>query len=70
MIQSLLRVNFHSTCNEQGDVCLGREGAHSYNRIFHAGGDATGRLLVDYLLKQIDSKIELIEHETSGRFAC
>ncbi|MCY8495201.1 L-aspartate oxidase [Bacillus inaquosorum] len=66
MIQSLLESEFPFDRNEQGDVCLGREGAHSYNRIFHAGGDATGRLLVDYLLKQIDSNIELIEHETAA----
>ncbi|MFH0347025.1 L-aspartate oxidase [Bacillus vallismortis] len=66
MIQNLLESEFPFDRNEQGDVCLGREGAHSYNRIFHAGGDATGRLLVEYLLKQINSKIELIEHETAA----
>ncbi len=66
MIQSLLEREFPFDRNERGDVCLGREGAHSYNRIFHAGGDATGRLLVDYLLKRIDSKIKLIEHETAA----
>ncbi|AUZ27306.1 L-aspartate oxidase [Bacillus cereus] len=65
MIQNLLESEFPFDRNEQGDVCLGMEGAHSYSRIFHAGGDATGRLLVDYLLKQIDSKIELVEHETA-----
>ncbi|MEG7380087.1 L-aspartate oxidase [Bacillus subtilis] len=66
MIRNLLENEFPFDRNEQGDVCLGREGAHSYNRIFHAGGDATGRLLVEYLLKQINSKIELIEHETAA----
>ncbi|MFP7231035.1 L-aspartate oxidase [Bacillus subtilis] len=66
MIQHLLESEFPFDRNEQGDVCLGREGAHTYNRIFHAGGDATGRLLVNYLLKQIDSNIELIEHETAA----
>lgn len=66
MIQNLLQCGFPFDRNEQGDVCLGREGAHSYNRIFHAGGDATGRVLVDYLLKQIQSKIKLIEHETAA----
>ncbi|MGF7532406.1 L-aspartate oxidase [Bacillus mexicanus] len=66
MIQNLVESGFPFDCNEQGDVCLGREGAHSYNRIFHAGGDATGRLLVDYLLRQVHSKIELIEHETAA----
>ncbi|MCI4137956.1 L-aspartate oxidase [Bacillus vallismortis] len=66
MIQNLLEREFPFDRNDQGDVCLGREGAHSHNRIFHAGGDATGRLLVEYLLKQVNSKIELIEHETAA----
>ncbi len=32
---------------------LGREGAHSANRILHADGDATGRVLVDTLLRTV-----------------
>nr|WGD91576.1 L-aspartate oxidase [Bacillus subtilis] len=69
MVQSLLERGFPFDRNERGGVCLGREGAHSYNRIFHAGGDATGRSLIDYLLKRINSKIKLIENETAKRFA-
>ncbi|RPK02217.1 L-aspartate oxidase [Bacillus subtilis] len=66
MVQSLLERGFPFDRNERGGVCLGREGAHSYNRIFHAGGDATGRLLIDYLLKRINSKIKLIENEMAA----
>lgn len=66
MVQSLLERGFPFDRNERGGVCLGKEGAHSYNRIFHAGGDATGRLLIDYLLKRINSKIKLIENEMAA----
>lgn len=32
-----------------GTLLLGKEGAHSRNRIVHAGGDATGRLIMERL---------------------
>ncbi len=35
---------------EDGELALGREGGHSANRIIHAAGDATGRVLADVLL--------------------
>ncbi|WP_224054973.1 L-aspartate oxidase [Celerinatantimonas diazotrophica] len=40
---------------------LGKEGAHSQNRIFHAGGDQTGRILVQYLIQQLPKNIQFIE---------
>lgn len=36
----------------QGELDLGREGAHSRNRVLHIGGDATGRRLEESLLEQ------------------
>lgn len=41
-------VNFDAAAN--GSLLLGKEGAHSRNRIVHAGGDATGRIIMDTLL--------------------
>lgn len=38
--------------NADGTLALGREAAHGCGRIVHAGGDATGRLLIDALLEQ------------------
>ena len=35
-----------------GDLALGREGGHSASRIVHAAGDASGRLLVEFLTAQ------------------
>ena len=36
---------------------LGREGAHSANRVLHADGDATGRVLVETLLCPLESAL-------------
>lgn len=33
-------------------IALGLEGAHCHNRIVHAGGDATGRITIDFLYSQ------------------
>ncbi|MEC1680277.1 L-aspartate oxidase [Bacillus mojavensis] len=65
IIENFLENDFPFDRDEQGHVSLGREGAHTNNRIFHAGGDATGSMLIDYLLKQIKSQIEVIENETA-----
>jgi len=42
--------------DEEGNYLLGKEGAHSTNRIRHAGGDATGLLLVRHLFKKTQQK--------------
>lgn len=34
-------------------LCLGREAAHSRDRIIHAGGDATGRILARFLAERV-----------------
>lgn len=36
-----------------GALALGREGAHTRRRIVHAGGDATGRMIVDALRARV-----------------
>ncbi|MBL7219992.1 MAG: L-aspartate oxidase [Phycisphaerae bacterium] len=35
-----------------GELALGREGGHSASRIVHASGDASGRVLVEFLAKR------------------
>ncbi len=45
----------------QQEIRLGLEGAHSFNRIFHAGGDATGRILTEHLLGSIPSDVSILE---------
>ncbi|MDD5090963.1 MAG: L-aspartate oxidase [Candidatus Wallbacteria bacterium] len=42
---------------------LGREGAHSHRRILHAGGDATGWNMVDFLLGLVRTgKVMIVEN--------
>lgn len=43
------------------EIRLGLEGAHSFHRIFHAGGDATGRLLTEYLLDRVPGDVSILE---------
>lgn len=38
---------------ENGDLSLGLEGGHSRKRVLHAGGDATGKEIVNFILKFI-----------------
>ena len=47
----------------EGQISLGREGAHSMPRILHAGGDATGQHIELTLAKQVsDSDITVLEY--------
>lgn len=45
-----------------GKLQLGREGAHSFSRIIHAGGDQTGKKLMASLYKKIDPAVSIREH--------
>ncbi|ADU29699.1 L-aspartate oxidase [Evansella cellulosilytica] len=51
--------------DKNGELCLGMEGAHTYRRILHAGGDQTGARWMDYLTQKVvsQSKIEVLEDE-------
>ncbi|GAA0458288.1 FAD-binding protein [Alkalibacillus silvisoli] len=40
-------------------LILGKEGAHQQRRIVHAGGDATGKHLINSLINQLDDSITL-----------
>ena len=46
-----------------GKPSLGLEGAHSHHRIIHAGGDCTGQVFIDYLLKQLPSNVIINTYE-------
>ncbi|GEL77405.1 L-aspartate oxidase [Tenuibacillus multivorans] len=48
--------------DENGHIALGQEGAHSHRRIIHAGGDQTGRFVVDTLINQLSSNIQIVEN--------
>ncbi|MCM3611068.1 L-aspartate oxidase [Planococcus sp. MERTA32b] len=46
--------------DESGQPILGMEGAHSIRRILHSGGDQTGKILMNYLMKKTEKKIHLL----------
>ncbi|WP_096440226.1 L-aspartate oxidase [Alteribacter populi] len=46
-----------------GQLALGMEGAHSVRRILHAGGDQTGKKMMEYLLgKEVDVELYTDKH--------
>jgi len=47
-----------------GKLALGREGGHNKRRVLHAGGDATGKKLVDFFTQKVlqNSKIDFLEN--------
>jgi L-aspartate oxidase len=52
-IADLVRFGATFDRSADGEFALGREGAHGRRRILHAGGDATGRALLDALVEAV-----------------
>jgi L-aspartate oxidase len=50
---------------KDGEIVLGKEGAHSVRRVVHAGGDATGRVVSSALSEaaRLGSRVQLYEDE-------
>jgi L-aspartate oxidase len=63
LIQELIDSGLRFDCNEQKEWILGQEGAHTFRRILHAGGDATGKALVSFLCKQAKHRVTMMEYE-------
>ncbi|MFB5265897.1 L-aspartate oxidase [Paenibacillus enshidis] len=64
MIERLLEQHFPFDLDEHGEPQLGREGGHHRNRIFHAGGDATGKMLVQHLAGRLQENVSVMEQVT------
>ncbi|WP_226585511.1 L-aspartate oxidase [Halobacillus litoralis] len=45
-----------------GKLTLGKEGAHSLNRIVHGGGDQTGKILMNCLKTVLPPNVKVMEH--------
>ncbi|MBB6445891.1 L-aspartate oxidase [Bacillus benzoevorans] len=54
LIKELINEGCPFDRNENGEIKLGLEGAHSEKRIIHGGGDATGKTVIDFLQTQIN----------------
>ncbi|MBB5174267.1 L-aspartate oxidase [Texcoconibacillus texcoconensis] len=63
-IQSLIDEGMIFDCDNQGELLLGREGAHSSRRILHAGGDQTGKKIMSFLTKRVSSNVTRRSDET------
>lgn len=50
--------------DESGHFLLGQEGAHSQRRILHAGGDQTGKKIMDYLFDTLPDNVQIITNIT------
>ena len=56
-IKNLIDAGMKFDLNEKGELAYTKEAAHSRNRILHADGDATGRMMHIFLLEQCEHEI-------------
>ncbi|EKV27696.1 L-aspartate oxidase [Caenispirillum salinarum AK4] len=62
-VRRLLVLGLPLDRDASGAPALGREAAHSAHRIVHAGGDATGRLLVETLSRLVAASPSITLHD-------
>lgn len=62
-MHQLIQEGFPADKTDSGEISLGLEGAHSRSRIIHAGGDQTGKALIDYLITQLPPNVTIHTHE-------
>ncbi|HYK73997.1 MAG TPA: L-aspartate oxidase [Pseudoneobacillus sp.] len=62
LIQDMYKEGCDFDHDEQGNLLLGMEGAHSEKRIVHGGGDATGRRMIEFLVTQLKDNIHVEEN--------
>ncbi|WP_431803973.1 L-aspartate oxidase [Halobacillus andaensis] len=63
MVQELTKFNCKFDVDINNKLQLGKEGAHSHARIVHGGGDRTGEVIVDCLIKRLKSNVSIVENE-------
>ncbi|GAE92596.1 L-aspartate oxidase [Gracilibacillus boraciitolerans JCM 21714] len=63
LLEMLLNKGFPADRNLNGSISLGREGAHSKRRIIHAGGDQTGKYMMQFYQQILRNNINLIEDQ-------
>ncbi|WP_339061304.1 L-aspartate oxidase [Tepidibacillus marianensis] len=61
IISELIHLGVPFDRQEDKTLSLGREGGHHQRRIVHAGGDATGKNVIDTLLKSVQDEIRIDE---------
>ncbi|MDO5685955.1 MAG: L-aspartate oxidase [Neisseria sp.] len=63
-VRRLIAQGFAVDRDAQGLPALGLEGAHTYPRVLHAGGDATGERLIEFSLANLPENLSIHEHHT------
>ncbi|HRR92277.1 MAG TPA: FAD-dependent oxidoreductase, partial [bacterium] len=53
IVEDLIRLGVEFDRDENGELDLGREGAHSRRRVLHSNGDSTGKAIMDVLIRHI-----------------
>jgi L-aspartate oxidase len=66
VIQDFIDMGFEFDKDSKGNLLYTKEAAHSTDRILHADGDATGRMMIEFLTNEIYKRenIEVIEDAT------
>ncbi|WP_082341135.1 L-aspartate oxidase [Sporosarcina globispora] len=62
LIKDLKQAGCLFDLDSEGSIALGREGAHSENRIVHGGGDSTGKTVIDFMLSKKNDNVRIIEN--------
>ena len=62
-VKELINRGMEFDRDEDGQLKLGLEGGHSKRRILHADGDATGKMVTSFMLKQVLAKPEITPFE-------
>ncbi|WP_257348398.1 L-aspartate oxidase [Pseudalkalibacillus decolorationis] len=65
MVHKLIEYGVDFDQELDGHFQYGKEGAHSLSRILHAGGDATGKHVVEALKRHVTEKRMVVEGETA-----
>ncbi|MFV9511145.1 L-aspartate oxidase [Tepidibacillus sp. LV47] len=63
IIQQLIDIGVTFDRDHHRNLELGREGGHHNRRIVHAGGDSTGKIIIEKLIKLIKPHVTIYEDE-------
>lgn len=64
LIENLLSQGLPFDADTDGLPMLGQEAAHSARRILHAGGDQTGKMLLQHLLVQTENRVTRVPYSS------
>ena len=57
-VQEWIRLGLPLDRDRHGRLLIGQEGAHSFKRILHAGGDQTGKAFMRFVVKELGDSVE------------